>query len=119
MKGREGVVGIAHLNATLITHCAGFLSHATNSILQVLWRGTSGDRGGERMLHLWRGTSGDRGGERMLLEASSHHFTENIHLAAWNVCMLQDNLNNLERHTAIGAQELLCYKIAITALGET
>ena len=103
MKGREGVVGIAHLNATLITHCAGFLSHATNSILQVLWRGTSGDRGGERML----------------LEASSHHFTENIHLAAWNVCMLQDNLNNLERHTAIGAQELLCYKIAITALGET
>ena len=103
MKGREGDVGIVCPNATLITHCAGFCSPATYSILQVLWQGTSGDGGRERML----------------LEASSHHFTENIHLAAWNVCMLQDNLNNLERHTAIGAQELLCYKIAITALGET
>ena len=33
--------------------------------------------------------------------------------------MQQDNLNNLERRTAIVAQELLRYKIAIAALSET
>jgi len=44
---------------------------------------------------------------------------EKTHLAAWNVRTLQDNPNNLERQSAIVAQELKRFNIAIAALSET
>ena len=42
-----------------------------------------------------------------------------INIAAWNVCTLRDTANILQRRTAIVAQELQRYNIAIAALSET